>query len=790
MGIMTQRFSENRAGAQPVTLADLVPVIWRRRGVALLVLALLLAVLGAVVPLWQPDYQARAQIGFLPAVPAPLASRENAQPAAGFQISDLDTEMAVLRGTAVLSAARSVLQGEGVDFDPKPSRLAQWFGAERAVQPAAPAGSFPAESVETIREARDIAILRGKIKTAQIDNARVIEISLFDPDPVLARQMLDAVVNSYVWKRQNDLRQKLADQYAETRRQHEAALTNQQQHQQALLDWQDDHPLATGTINGAGGPGRGDDGTGRNLETIRQQREAARIDFVTLQSRQQAIADAQGNMGALLRLPEIANTESVRELNLRLADLRSKAADLARRYGARHPLVLANDAQIAEALADLDSAITAQIAAVNRDFENARTRIEIYDGEYRRIMDEMAGNNRDRLGFAQLQRALDRSSDEVALLADRARLMQSQLAALRPDVEILQVPELPGKPVFPSRRHIAMIGGFFAILLAMAAAVLREYFDRALHRANDAETLTGLPIFAVLPHVAHGDGKGRATDEENEAIGHLQTIIRLRSEAGQTGADGGISGATNPHPQPQPQPQPHPISNTGADAATPKDAGRVICVTSPMPGEGKSRLARKIAARFARNGQRVLLLDGDLRRPALVMDGAFARQRAVRKGVRGSGQGASENMPDLQLVLQGDCAFSDAVFPVHAPELAECETGTHPGYDFLGAENPVSSALAGQLMAEKLGHVIAALKAKYDFIILDAPPVLAVADAIWLMRAADDRLLLLRAGKSRRDDIVDACNRLAQAGCAADGIVFSGVSRRGAYYGSRKRRRA
>ncbi|WP_147253024.1 tyrosine-protein kinase domain-containing protein [Thalassospira profundimaris] len=762
---MTQRDPQNRAGGQPVTLADMVPVIWRRRGVVLLVLALLLGLVAALVPLWQPDYQARAQIGFLPATPAPLAHSDNgAAPPAIFQISDIDTEMAVLRSTAVLSAARAVLRGEGVNFDPEPSKLAQWLGMDRAKTPVIP----PGESIETVREARDIAILRGKIKTAQLDNARVIEVSLFDRNPARARQMLDAVINSYVWKRQNDLRGKLADQYDETLRQRDAAIIRQQQQQQALMDWQDAHSLAFGGFAGVAGQNGADDSKAGSLETLRQQREAARIDLAALQSRQQAVARANGDVAALMRLPEIANNDAVRELNLRLAQLRGMAADLARRYGPRHPLVQANQAQIVQAEDDLQTAISAQIAAINRDAGEAATRLASYEAEYRRIMAEMAANNRDRLAFVQLQRALEDAGREVAILSDRARLMQSQLAALRPDVEILQAPEIPGKPVFPSRRHLAVLGGAVAILLALAAAILRDYLDRALHRAQDAETLTGLPIFAVLPRMTKRDPQGRAADEENEAIGHLQTIIRLRHERRTPRMEQAPTVPTDP-------------------AAT----GRVICVTSPMPGDGKSRLARKIAARFARNRHRVLLLDGDLRRPTRLMDQGFA-SLMTKQPAQDEGDFTHASIPpslrNLQGVLQGDCGVEDAVLRLRDRDLPGSEPV--PEYDFLGAEDAVASALAGQLMAEKLGPLIVDLKTRYDFIVIDAPPVLSVADAIWLMRVADDRLLLLRAGKSHREDISDAANRLAQAGCAADGIVFSGVSRRGAYYGSKKRRKA
>jgi len=749
---MTQRFSQIKTPGPAVTLADMVPLVWRRRGVALLVFACCMALGAFLVPFWQPEFRASGQVGFLPATPAPLALKDAVGPAPVFQISDLDTEMAMVRGTAVLSAARSVLRGDGINFDPPPAPLAQWLGIAPSQNTMAVP---PGMTAEMVRENRDIAILRGKIKTVQIDNARVIEISLFDTDPERARRMLDAVIDSYVWKREKDLRRKLTDQYDETVRQRGEAEATLAQDQQALIDWQDQHPIS-GFVPRGGGDGKaagsGDSDLGRELENIRAQRQAAQIDLLGLQARQQAIAAAQGDVAQLMKLPEISNSETVRELNLRLAVLRGTKADLGRRYGPRHPLVMANNAQILQAEDDVRAAISAQIAAIDRDAQNAATRFGAFAQEYDRVLAQAAGDNRDRLAFDQLNRKLDASTADVSVLTDRARLMQSELAALRPDVEIVQIPETPGKPVFPSRKHIAMIAIALSVVAAMAAAILREYFDRALHRASEAEILTGLPVFAVLPRVSPHPAR-RVTEEENEAIGHLQTILRLRRDAGQIPRSEG------------------PAEGFG---------GRVVCITSPMPGEGKSRLAQKMAVRLAQNSQRVLLLDGDLRRPTLATHPIAGRMEndLARNGIKA----------DLPLVLQGDATLDQAIFSIRFEDGGDGRSGD-VYYDFLGAEDAVSSALAGQLMAEKLMGMIQDLRHRYDYIVVDAPPVLAVADAIWLMRAADDRLLLIRAQKSRREDIIDAVQRLEQAGCRADGFIFSGVSRRGAYYGGKKRRK-
>lgn len=186
----------------------------------------------------------------------------------------------------------------------------------------------------------------------------------------------------------------------------------------------------------------------------------------------------------------------------------------------------------------------------------------------------------------------------------------------------------------------------------------------------------------------------------------------------------------------------------------PKDETSVLLITSPTPATGKTTLTALLGRSLAMLGRRVLMIDADLRRPVLaarwgipdtkgltaVLNGmATLEQAAVQTEVRG-----------LHLVTAGP-----PITP-HDPEL-----------------------LAGQLLRTQLEKA----RSKYDFVLLDSPPALSVADARILAGAVDGVLLVLKASHTRRGDASEALARLTGAGCRLLGTVLVGAQPQPSYYG-------
>lgn len=182
-----------------------------------------------------------------------------------------------------------------------------------------------------------------------------------------------------------------------------------------------------------------------------------------------------------------------------------------------------------------------------------------------------------------------------------------------------------------------------------------------------------------------------------------------------------------------------------------------ISMTSAMANEGKSITMLNLAISVAMDGQKVLLIDADLRRPSQA-------RMLVEKAT-----------PGLSNVLAGMVSAEEAIRPELYPNLDMLFSGDVP---------PNPSELLG---SEKMRELIEEMSQKYDYILVDTPPINLVSDAAIVTNLLDGVLLLVRQGKSRRDELKRAISNLELTGITPMGIVFNGVELREgkdySYYG-------
>ena len=182
-----------------------------------------------------------------------------------------------------------------------------------------------------------------------------------------------------------------------------------------------------------------------------------------------------------------------------------------------------------------------------------------------------------------------------------------------------------------------------------------------------------------------------------------------------------------------------------------------ISMTSAMANEGKSITILNLAISVAMDGQKVLLIDADLRRPSQA-------RMLVEKAT-----------PGLSNVLAGMVTAEEAIRPEVYPNLDMLFSGDVP---------PNPSELLG---SEKMRELIEEMSQKYDYILVDTPPINLVSDAAIVTNLLDGVLLLVRQGKSHKDELKRAISNLELTGITPMGIVFNGVQLREgkeySYYG-------
>ncbi len=269
---------------------------------------------------------------------------------------------------------------------------------------------------------------------------------------------------------------------------------------------------------------------------------------------------------------------------------------------------------------------------------------------------------------------------------------------------------VPGAPVSPDREKFLLAGAAFGLLVALGLAWLRDRNDSRLRTADDVTDVVGLPTLGALP-----DAKELARDKngmlpEPTSFPSREALRKLRTNLRYIDVD-------NPP--------------------------RSIVVTSSAPGEGKSTVAANLARVMARAGQPTLLVDADLRRPMI------AQQFSVHGEV------------GLSQLLAASVSLEDVAEPTTVPLLTLLPAGQIP---------PNPSELLG---SRRMQELIEELSRQY-FVIIDAPPVLAVTDAQLLTRHSDGAILVAVPGQTR----TAAMQKAVEAIRAVNGTVYGAVLNR------------
>jgi capsular exopolysaccharide synthesis family protein len=284
--------------------------------------------------------------------------------------------------------------------------------------------------------------------------------------------------------------------------------------------------------------------------------------------------------------------------------------------------------------------------------------------------------------------------------------------------ELLGRAEVPKEPASPRTALNVVLAGVFGLLLGAAAALLRDRFDDAVHdEAEVRRALGNAPLLGRIPRWPEQSYEGRLVTLRDSRAPASEAYQRL---------------AVNVRFMLAP----------GRDSQSP---GAIVLCTSAQDGEGKTVSSCNLAVAAARLGLSVVLVDADLRRPAV----------APRFGL--------EDPAGLSDLLMSDAAYESHLVDASVRKLKILPAGTVP-------PNPV--ALLASVRMKKL---LDDLAHNADLVIVDSPPALTGADTLELANHADMVMLVARAGVSRRRQLVSVTESLRHVAVSSVGVVYNGV---------------
>ena len=416
----------------------------------------------------------------------------------------------------------------------------------------------------------------------------------------------------------------------------------------------------------------------------------------------------------LEELPEAMRSTLIGALRVDLARLERQMAELKERYLERHPEVLKVQKQIDETR----RAITAEAARIVRVAENDLAAAAAQERAVATALDAAKAESLDlqRRGveYDSLKRELEAGQDVLNSLL--ARLKQADVAQelQSSNLRVADPATTPRGSVRPRRLLDLLIGLLVGAGLSVGAALLRDHLDDTLRGPDDVRLGLGAPLLTAIPTrviPVNGDAKTAVAAAAGQEEGPFREGYRLLRTA---------------------------LVHSWPDAAP-----RVILVTSTASGEGKTLTSIHLALALASAGERALLVDADLRKP---------KAHDVLRAQRGPG------VVDL---LAGEAALTAAVQPLPGTGLA-----------FLGSGSAV--ARPGDLLtAERFARLRDEARALYRWVVIDSPPVGAVADALVLAPLTDGVLVVAAAEAVPRAAVRRTLERVAESGARVLGVILN-----------------
>lgn len=304
-------------------------------------------------------------------------------------------------------------------------------------------------------------------------------------------------------------------------------------------------------------------------------------------------------------------------------------------------------------------------------------------------------------------------------LVNTAQQLRVSKAGTVGDVRIIDSASVTSRPVGLKPGVFVAVGGFFGLLISLGVVWLLRVLRVVVEDPDEIESKLGLPVYASIPHSTEEVAIGKRA--KGSKSGELLAVSAPQDDA--------IESLRS--------------LRTTIHFALLDAQQNSLLITGASPGLGKSFISKNLGAVLAQAGKRIVIVDADLRR------GHINKEFGLRREI-----GISE-------YVAGACSLDDVIKPTSVPNLWVVTTGQIP---------PNPSEL---LMHLRFEEMLEALGERFDTLIVDAPPILAVSDAAIIGRNVGAALMVARAGLHPIRELEQAVKRMNQAGVHVKGFVFN-----------------
>ena len=648
-------------------------------------------------------------------------------------ISDtyLETQYRILKSE---NLARRVISDLKLDQLAEFNQPPHWWTPRSQQASLQPAPATPENSPESAIDNEVLKKFQDRLDVEPLKRSRLVEVSFESNDRNLAAQVVNTLASTYI-------QQNLESRWQASQKASEW-LSQQLMGMKSKLEKSEDDLQQYARDNGLLFL-ETDKGTSENIVTqrLRQlQEELTKAQADRYEKQSLYLLVQQGDFSSL---PGIFNNKLMQDLTEKLAELQRERSRLSSIFNPDYPQVKEIQNQIDEAQSDLSSERERAAKAITNDYRAAVERENMLQQAFKDQQHDADVIAEKSVQYNILKREADTNKQLYVGLLEKLKetgVSTSMKAANIRVIDPAYPPKKPDSPRVPLNLSLAMLLG---LSLGIGAAFLQEHLDNSFKTAGEIERFLQLPALASVPAVqAATNGNGHSLYARARHIAgekYPAAIVPSWNRIEGNGQNTALAEAF------------HEL-RTSVLLSTAKHPPKTLLVTSAKGGEGKTTVAANLAVSLAQLGEKVLLIDADLRRPSLHNFFGVPNTSGLVNFLTGD--------PDWRSLLSHPAPIGLSVLP----------------------SGPIPPNPADLLSSEYMPALVREASKEYKFVVLDSPPLLNLADSRILATLVDGVILVVGGGITPRELVHRAYASAVDAGSHVLGATINFADTRSDYY--------
>jgi succinoglycan biosynthesis transport protein ExoP len=469
------------------------------------------------------------------------------------------------------------------------------------------------------------------------------------------------------------------------------------------------------------------------LEQVNRAYTEARLERISKETIYKELRDMEANT-----IPQFVDNPAIQQLKADYIRAKNEYKAVEREYGPSHPQYVQAKSRFESLRDDLQNAVN----VAESDYKTALQREGRILADLNRQKENVVRTDSNAIQYRVLRDEVEQKTKLINSLREKqqAAMVSARLGGLETsNISIIDQGEVPTKPISPKKGLNLFLAILFGALGGVGLCFVLEYIDNTVKGPEDVEKLVGLPSMGVIPFVPVGENNEPKKSQLVSGINYSYKSDERRQRVKEIEQFELI----NHHYPNLSIAEDYRSIRTSILLSFADNPPRSILVTSALPKEGKSVTVANLAVAFAQLGERVLVVDSDLRRPRLHQIFQISKNEG------------------LSNYLTGNLAMKDAIQKTDVENI------------FLLPSGPIPPNPSELLNSKKMTHLMDETREGFDYIFFDTPPVLAVIDPLIVSSITDATMFVIKAGKTARKPFLNAVDELHKANANILGVLFN-----------------